>query len=197
MKINSLRTIEKLYFGYEEISRVLGITLESARVSVSRYVKQGLLVRIRRNLYVLADKWKTMDREERFMVANIAQVPSYISLLTAMEYYELTTQIQRDFIESIAVKRTKEILAQDTVFNYIRINKKLYFEFSRKKGFFIASPEKAFLDAFYLMSLKRYNFDLTAIDLERLNMDRLIKIAKRFPQRTQKMLREYGILKKT
>jgi hypothetical protein len=130
-------------------------------------------------------------------LANIAQVPSYISLLTAMEYYELTTQIQRDFIESIVTKRTKEIKAKNTIFNYVKINKKLYFDFTREKGFFIASPEKAFLDAFYLMSLKRYNFDLTAVDLEKLNNEKLRKMAKKFPQKTQKMLEEYGILKKT
>lgn len=197
MKIADLETIKKLYFGYEEISRALGITPRSARVSANRYVKKGLLVRVKRNLYVLAERWKTFEREEKFVLANVAQVPSYVSLLTAMEYYELTTQIQRDFIESIVTKRTKEIKAESVIFNYVKISKKLYFGFAREKGFFIASPEKAFLDAFYLMSLKRYNFDLTAIDLEKLNNEKLGKMAKKFPRKTQKMLEEYGILKKT
>ena len=114
-----------------------------------------------------------------------------------MKYYELTTQVQRDFIESIATKRTREIKAKSTVFNYVKINRKLYFSFTREKGFFIASPEKAFLDAFYLMSLKRYNFDLTAVDLGKLDKEKLGRMAKKFPRKTQKMLEEYGILKKT
>lgn len=197
MKISDLKTINKLYFGYEEISRALGITLRSARVSANRYVKQGLLIRFKRNIYVLAERWEALNKEERFILANIGQVPSYISLLTAMEYYELTTQVQRGFIESIALKRTKEISVRDTVFNYIRIKRGLYSGFSREKGFFIASAEKAFLDAFYLMSLKRYNFDLTAIDLDKLNMDELRRMAKIFPEKTRNMLEEYGILKKT
>ncbi|MGD2278666.1 MAG: type IV toxin-antitoxin system AbiEi family antitoxin domain-containing protein [Candidatus Omnitrophota bacterium] len=197
MKITSLKTIKKPYFGYEEISRALGITPRSARVSANRYVKKGLLVRVKRNLYVLAERWESLEKEEKFALANVAQVPSYISLLTAMEYYELTTQVQRDFIESVATKRTREIKVKSAVFNYVKINRKLYFGFAREKGFFIASPEKAFLDAFYLMSLKRYNFDLTAIDLDKLDKERLKKTAKKFPQKTQKMLEEYGILKKT
>ena len=54
------------------------------------------------------------DREQKFIIANIYQVPSYISLMTALDYYEITTQMQRDFIESVILKRTvtKEIEAK-------------------------------------------------------------------------------------
>ena len=109
MKIQELNRIRKLYFGHEEISRVLGISLQSSRVSANRYVKHGLLIRIKRNMYVLAEKWRTLEREEKFILANLLQVPSYISLMTALDYYEISTQMQRDFIESVALKRTKEI----------------------------------------------------------------------------------------
>jgi len=39
MKLKELNKIEKLYFGYEEISRVFGITPSSAKVTTSRYVQ--------------------------------------------------------------------------------------------------------------------------------------------------------------
>ncbi len=51
MKPNELYQIQKLYFGHEELARALGITRDSARVTACRYVKKGLLIRIRRNLY--------------------------------------------------------------------------------------------------------------------------------------------------
>ena len=94
MKFLELRTIRKLYFGYEEIARVLGISPASARVSASRYVRQGLLVRVKRNMYVLREVWNTAGVAEKFLLVNMGQMPSYISLMTALEYYELTTQMQ-------------------------------------------------------------------------------------------------------
>ncbi|MFC1480036.1 hypothetical protein ACFL5Y_01155 [Candidatus Omnitrophota bacterium] len=197
MKYAELKKIKKLYFGYEEISKVLGITLQSSKVTANRYVKQGFLVRIKRNLYVLKERWEALGKEEMFALSNLAQVPSYISLMTAMEYYEVTTQMQRNFIESVAIKRTKEIEIEKTVFNYSKINKKLYFGFSKEKGFFIASPEKAFLDALYLMSLKRYSFDLTSIDFGKLDISEMKTMAKRFPKKTQMILEENEYFKKT
>jgi len=79
MKLNQLRRIQKLYFGYEELARVLGINPASARVAASRYVQQGLLVRIKRNLYVLRETWQAAGREDKLVIANLGQVPSYIS----------------------------------------------------------------------------------------------------------------------
>jgi len=190
MKYPKLKKIKKLYFGNEDISRILGITPESAWVSAARYVKQGFLVRIKRNLYVLRERWDTLENEEKFMLANLAQVPSYISLMTAMAYYGITTQIQRDFVESIALKWTKEIKIGDSVFNYSKINKKLYFGFVKTKGFFIATPEKAFLDALYLGSLKRYSFDLSSVDFDKMNASKLKKIAGKFPVKTRGLLKE-------
>ncbi|MCD6228089.1 MAG: hypothetical protein J7K17_01235 [Candidatus Omnitrophica bacterium] len=89
-----LRKIRKVYFGYEEIAKVLGISFDSARVEAGRFVKYGLIIRIKQNIYVLREVWSKLDREERFLLANILQVPSYISLMSALDYYRITTQIQ-------------------------------------------------------------------------------------------------------
>jgi predicted transcriptional regulator of viral defense system len=197
MKFAELKQITKLHFGYEEIARMLGISIDAARVSACRYVKQGLLVRLKRNLYVLRDRWESLDREEMFRIANVLQVPSYVSLMTALDYYQITTQMQRDFCESIAVKRTREIEVDDTLFNFSRVNERLYFGFRRERGFFIATPEKALLDAFYLASLKKYRFDVTSIDPGKMNASALKKMARKFPGKTQDLLRIHGYLKKT
>ena len=192
MKIQELNRIRKLYFGHEEISRVLGISLQSSRVSANRYVKHGLLIRIKRNMYVLTEKWRTLEREEKFILANLLQVPSYISLMTALDYYEISTQMQRDFIESVALKRTKEIEAENSIFTYTKINTNLYEGFKKEEGFFIAVPEKAFLDAFYLMSLGRYSFDIASIDFNKLNRDETFRLIKMFPAKIQKVMDNNG-----
>lgn len=194
MKLQELYRIQKLYFGHEELTRTLGITSASARVAASRYVKRGLLVRIKRNMYMLHERWKNADLEEKFQIANLGQVPSYISLTTALAYYDLTTQMQRDFVESIAIKRTKEILVEPFVFNYTKISKHLYSGFQRHKDFFIARPEKALLDAVYLMSLGRYSIDVAAIETHKLNREQLAAMSDPFPEKTKKLLRIHGYL---
>lgn len=196
MNYSILKDIKKTYFGYEEIARVLGIASESARVSANRYVKQGILLRAKRNLYILKDRWEAMTREERFAIANMIQVPSYVSLMSALDYYEITTQMQRNFIESLALKRTKEIKISNVVLNFTRINKSLYFGFIKERSFFIATPEKAFLDAVYLMSLKRYNLDLSSIDKDKLDIAKIKAIAVKFPKKTREVLKKYGYIAK-
>lgn len=196
MKILELSKITKLYFGYEEISRALGITLQSARVSANRYVNQGVLVKLKRNIYMTKEKWKILERDEKFLLANLVQVPSYISLMTALDYYEITTQMQRDFIESVAVKRTKEHQVENMTFTFTKIRADLYFGFKKEKDFFIALPEKAFLDALYLMSLGRYKFDIASIDFNKLNEDKVRKLRKRFPLKTQRFVDNNGYFRK-
>lgn len=188
MKILELNKIKKLYFGYEEISRALGISLQSARVSATRYVNQGALIKIKRNIYMLKEKWKILEREEKFTLANLVQVPSYISFMTALDYYEITTQIQSDFIESAAVKRTKEARVENTIFTFTKMRNNLYFGFKKEKDFFIATPEKAFLDSLYLRSLGRYNFDIDSLDLSKLKRNEIRNLGKKFPQKTRKIL---------
>jgi len=195
MKQLELNKIRKPYFGYEEIARVLGISKASAKVSASRYVRQGILLRIKRNIYVLREVWDAAGREEKFSLVNLGQVPSYISLMTALDYYEITSQVQRDLFESVAVKRTKEINLKGSVFRYVKINGALYFGFKKEKGFFIATPEKALLDAFYLMSYGRYALDISALDTMKLDKTEIKKLSREFPLKTQNMLRKYGYLK--
>ena len=194
MNLLKLRKISKPYFSYEDIARVIGISEASARVTASRYVRQGLLLRMKRNMYVLPEVWYATDRKEKFGIANLGQTPSYISLMTALDYYEITTQIQRDFFESVAVKRTKEIALSGSVFRYTKIAPNLYFGFKKEKGVFIATPEKALLDAFYLMSFGRYALDLSALDAEKFDKAEVKCLSEKFPVKTRNMLKKYGYL---
>jgi len=192
MKLIEIQKIDKLYFGYEEIARVLGISAASARVTASRYAKKGLLLRIKKNMYVLRGRWIAAGKEEKFVLANLAQTPSYISLATALDFYEVTTQMQRNFIESVALKRTKRIDINGNIFRYSRITNRLYHGFKKEKGVFIATPEKALLDAIYLMSYGRYALDLSAIDPKKINGNELMLLSKEFPGRTRDMLKRHG-----
>jgi predicted transcriptional regulator of viral defense system len=195
MKLRELNKIKKLYFGYEEIATVFGISASSAKVTASRYVRQGLLLRMKKNVYVRREVWNATGIEEKFLLANLGQVPSYISLMTALEYYEVTTQVLRNFFESVAIKRTKEINLNGSVFRYTKVASGLYFGFKKEKDFFIATPEKALLDAFYLMSYGRYSLDVSALDATKLDRDEVKRLSAGFPLKTRNMLKKHGYLK--
>ena len=101
----------------------------------------------------------------------------------------------RNFIESVAVKRTKEINLNGTVFRYTKIANDRYFGIKKEKGFFITTPEKALLDAFYLMSYGRYSLDISALDTTKLDREEIKRLSIKFPLKTRKLLKKYGYLK--
>ncbi len=193
MIYQKLKQIGKRCFGYEDIAKVLGISFASARVEASRFVKYGVIIRAKRNLYILREEWARLERNDFFVLANLLQTPSYVSLMSALDYYRITTQLQQGFVESVCIKRTKDVCIEEYLFNYTKIRRDLYFGFVRLRDFFIAKPEKAFLDALYLSLLGRYDFDLSSVDFEKLNWNRLKVFSKRFPERVKMAVRDYGL----
>ena len=173
--MNSLKlnNSKKILLTTRNIASILSINVKSAQVTASRYVKKGYLIRLKNDLYVPSQKLEYLSEEEFFGIANILQTPSYISLTTALSYYNLSTQQVRNFIESISLKRSKTVSAADTEFTFSLIKKELYQGFEKRDNFFIAQPEKALLDAIYLTALGRYNCDFDAIDLEKFDKEKI------------------------
>ena len=186
-----LRKITKPFFTLDEVAFALDLKPESAAVLCNRYVKKGLLTRLKRGLYARTETLANLGQVELFQIANFLQVPSYISLATALSYYGLTTQVQRKFFESICVKRTKTFDRGGLSFRYIKINPRLYRGFKRDKGVFIALPEKAILDAFYLDSMGRYPLDISSLDLKKLDEQSLTELARIYPSKAVKHFERY------
>ena len=191
MKYNDIKKINKLYFAYQDIAKILSISEDSARVLCSRYVKQKYLIRLKRNFYILKEKWDNIIQSQKFELANILQVPSYISLMTALSFYEYTTQVQQKFVESISFYRTFTKDIEGVVFNYSRIKRDYYYGFSKKNNIFIASPEKAFIDSLYLNYLGKYNLDLSSLNLEKIDRKSCENILKRYPSKFKIFYQRY------
>jgi predicted transcriptional regulator of viral defense system len=187
MKIMYLTKIKKLFFSARDIADAFGITYNSAKVTCSRYADKGFIIRIKRNFYISREKWANMSRDEKFSIANILQVPSYISLTTALKYYETTTQMQRAFTESVSVKKTNRFDISGEVFNFSKIKRKYFDNFIKKDNIFIATPEKAFIDAIYLMAFNMYKLDLSAIDFSKIDNKKVEDILKRYPARVKRL----------
>jgi predicted transcriptional regulator of viral defense system len=186
-----LRSIEnRLFFSVEDVAELLGINPSSAHVLCSRYVQKGLLIRLKRNFYVLAERWRNLGRDDFLVLANFLQVPSYISFLSALFYYEITTQVPRMAWESASLKRSKLLSVQGVEFRYYKIARHLYLGFQKEDGFFIAEREKAFLDSIYLSSFGRYSLDIPALDLGKLEKEGLEGWLRYYPESTKRLVSE-------
>ena len=181
---------KKTFFMPEDVSSVLNIETNSARVLCSRYSKNGIFIKLKNNYYAFAAIWELNKEEDFFQVANVLQVPSYVSFMTALAHYGITSQVQRNFFESVSVKRTVQYNVKDSEFLYCKLNKKYYFDFVKKGSFFIATPEKAFLDCVYLFSFGKYRADFDSISVEKLNKKKILGLLTKYPERIKKSVKK-------
>ena len=186
MSYQKLLRIDKTFFSKEDVAYTRSIEPESAAVLCSRYAKKGLLTRLKRGLYARTEMLGNLGQFDLFCIANLLQVPSYVSLTTALSYHGVTTQVQRDVIESISIKRSKTFLRGPFTFRYVKIRPRLYFGFKKEREAFVASAEKAALDCFYLASMGRYPLDVSALDLTKLDEQLIAKLYDDFPEKTIK-----------
>lgn len=187
MKYAELLEIKKTIFTSADVAEALGIKPQSASVLCNRYVKSGLLIRLKRDLYTFAERWASLGTQDFFLISNRLQVPSYISLTTALSYYGLTTQVQQAYFESISFKQNLYSV-KGVSFRYFKIKPNLYFGFLRKDGLFLAAPEKALLDALYLQSFGRYNLDMAALELDKIDKSIVYDLGVHFPEKAKKLV---------
>jgi len=71
----------------------------------------------------------------------------------------------------------------------------LYSHFIKRDGVFIALPEKAILDTFYLASLGRYSLDGSCLDFTAANSKTLAEISGLYPPKARKYFEEMLLFK--
>jgi len=180
----------KLYFTVSDLANIFRIKLNSAKVMASRYAKNGIFFRLKKDFYVLNQNWQNYTTDDFFKLANLIQVPSYISFMTALNFYEITTQVQRNFFESAAQKRTIKYDIKGTQFVYYKMKKEYYFDFNKQNDIFIATKEKALVDLIYLYSFGKYKLDLASIDFTKLDQTKIRKIIKQYPSKTKAIMKK-------
>ena len=156
----------KTVFSTKDVALVWGEERENTvSARLNKYVKAGKLMRVRRGLYA---KDKNYDK---FELATKIYTPSYISFETVLAkagaIFQLYGQI---FVASYV---TREIAIDGQTYSYKRIRDSIltnHIGVEAKDNYYIASPERAFLDVVY--SHKGYHFD----NLSSLNWERVFEI---------------------
>jgi predicted transcriptional regulator of viral defense system len=181
---------EKLFFSAGDVAELVHIKSASAYVLCSRYVRKGIFVRLKKDFYVLDRNWERYTEHDFFRIANFLQVPSYISCLSAMSFHGLTTQVPRNWFESVSLKRTTRINARDKVFHYFKLKKTCYSGFEKMGDIFIATKEKALADACHFSAFGSYAVDWSAIDVNAVDKSMMAQISDAFPARTIRIIRD-------
>ncbi len=107
------------------------------------------------------------------IIASHIAYPSYLSMVTAFRFYNLTTQLP---IEKYVITTVQH---RPLVFNryrirFIKVSKRLLFGFEAINGTIVATPEKAFIDTLYIRKRAWYTEEFdnglkkNVIDISRL-----------------------------
>ena len=148
-----------------QLSEQYGLKSTTVDTYISRSLKRKDILSLKNGLYVSADFYNKNknDISYSFYLANILRTPSYVSSWTALQYYNLTTEVIHT-ITSITPKVTRAYKTKIGNFSYQSIRKELFSDFVSAKGgfdFFIASPAKALFDLLYF---KTHQFRGTQLD---------------------------------
>ena len=168
-----------------QLGKQLGLADSTVDTYISRFLKYKEILQLKKGLYTSSDffsKNKT-DISYSFYLANIIRTPSYVSLWSALQFYNLTTETIYS-ITSVTPKVTRNYTTKAGSFTYKSIKKGLFSDFSLMQGkvtdeqmtrldFFIASPAKALFDLLYFKThqFRGVRFEDVKILVEELRID--------------------------
>ena len=120
----------------------------------TRWVKSGKLIQLRRGLYTLAEPYRK-ENPHPFTIANQLVAPSYVSLQSALAYYNLIPEDVPNVTSVTSRKRTGAYATPMGNFTYHSIQMAWFtgfrlHEVTNTQKVFLARPEKALLDLIYL-----------------------------------------------
>ncbi|MFO8062061.1 MAG: hypothetical protein R6U31_03955 [bacterium] len=126
--------------------------------------KKGYIKKIINGFYIFSDR--QVNEGLMFRIANRIYRHSYVSLETALSYYNLIPE-QIFMITSVSTRKTKTFDTDIGRLGYKNIKNEIYLGYDivldESSSFLIASPEKALLDYFYLNAEIDDRYDIAGL----------------------------------
>jgi len=129
---------------------------QSPNDKISELLKSKELISLRRGLYITGPKME-LPIPEPFLIANHLRGPSYVSLESALSYWNMIPERVYE-ISSVTIKTSKLYKTQAGRFSYRQLKTPYYsygiksIAYSPKQTILVASPEKALCDKVVLTS---------------------------------------------
>ena len=180
--IQTLQSLNRDYFTIADLEKITNLSRSSLKVSLSRLVKNKVLIRLKRGIYVLKNSLLNIEK-----IANQLYYPSYLSFESALSYYGILSQVS--YTKTFATNNiSKRLILGKTEIEFRRLKSSLFFGYMLKNGIYIAEPEKALLDQLYMVVNSRATINLKELDLSIVRFPILRKYSKKFPQNVQKVI---------
>ena len=180
--IQTLQGLNRDYFTIADLEKITDLSKSSLKVSLSRLVKNKVLVRLKRGVYVLKNSLLNVEK-----IANQLYYPSYLSFESALSYYGILSQIP--YTKTFATNNTsKRLMLGKTEIEFRKLKNSLFFGYLFKNGIYIAEPEKALLDQLYMVVNSRATINLKELDLSIIRFSVLKKYSKKFPKNVQRIV---------
>lgn len=136
-------------FDYQTLTDALK-DLSSPRDKITRLLREGVVIRVKKGLYVFGDKYRRYPYSME-LLANLVYGPSYVSLDYALAYHGLIPE-RVEALTSVTPSRSRRFSTPVGLFIYRQIPAWAYevgmvrVEGDHNLAFLIASPEKALAD---------------------------------------------------
>ncbi len=156
-----LRKFEAMPLFHSSLLEIFPDDLNQIRVQLSRWVKAGKLVRIRREWYLIERPWRTREVPHAYVATQIVR-PCYLSLEWALEFHGLIPEAVEN-PTCATTDRPRIIRAMGRSFFFHHLQPELLTGFGEvlMDGWptAVASAEKALFDSIYFR-LHRRRFSL-------------------------------------
>ncbi len=174
-QVQKLKQLENLsFFDASAVGQITSLEGEYLYESISRWIKSGFFLQLKKGLYVTSNYYKNLAQKEPYagFLANKLKYPSYLSL----EYVLAKNSILSESVYTYTsvTQKTPKIYSNTLgTFSYRNISEKLFlgFEILDKNGFevAVATKPKALFDYLYLKFLRKS--EITKKDLEELRLN--------------------------
>ena len=191
MEFNDLLTLVGDIPVFESAMLLAGnVNPGSVRVQLTRWTKSGRVTQLMRGLYAIAPPFQKV-KPHPFLVANLMQRASYVSVQSALAFHGLIPDIVHTTL-SVSTGRPERRETPLGIFEFRHIQRELLrgYHMLELQGpkqpsqqARVAKPEKALLDLIYLQpggDTPVYLRELRLQNLERLDMDELYRQAEIF-----------------
>jgi len=167
---------------------------KQAKNLVTKLVKNGWLIRIKRGLYAISDlSTRGFLTLSPYVVANLLVSDSYVSFESALQQYGMFDQLTDKTI-SVSLKMYKSVKLNSTEYSFVKTKPEYYFGWQEvnvdNKSARVATPEKALIDMVNFHK-SQYAIDLVIEKLQEykndLDMARLNDYLSRFSLTTVKI----------
>jgi predicted transcriptional regulator of viral defense system len=185
--IKKIRKINKPFYTIADLEKITALPRNSLYVALQRWVAGGILERVAQGIYLPMGGMISIET-----IAAQLYIPNYLSFESALSKHGILNLVPFT-ITFATTRKTRKYTIQGKQIEFRKISSELFFGFDMRKGIYIASPEKAFLDQLYFVTRGKATLDLDEVDLKKLSIRTLRDYAKRFPayvrSRAENMIR--------